>query len=126
MVTALEFLLGGAALLLLLPVLVLFVEVALAVTAGRHSRATTGTRGSLAIIMPAHNEASMIAGSLGSVLPQLGALDRLIVVADNCSDETAMVAAACGAQVIIRADEARRGKGYALDFGVRHLERCYA
>ena len=49
--------------------------------------------------------------------------DRLIVVADNCSDETASIAAASGADVIVRTDPNRRGKGYALDFGMRHLER---
>jgi cellulose synthase/poly-beta-1,6-N-acetylglucosamine synthase-like glycosyltransferase len=45
----------------------------------------------------------------------------LLVVADNCSDETATVARAAGAQVLVRNDSTRRGKGYALDFAVRHL-----
>ena len=47
--------------------------------------------------------------------------DRLLVVADNCSDNTAALARSAGAQVIERIDAARRGKGYALDFGVQHL-----
>jgi len=37
------------------------------------------------------------------------------VVADNCSDDTAQKAAAAGAQVMVRNDTERRGKGYALD-----------
>jgi cellulose synthase/poly-beta-1,6-N-acetylglucosamine synthase-like glycosyltransferase len=45
----------------------------------------------------------------------------LLVVADNCTDDTASLSAAHGAQVIERKDESRRGKGFALDFGVRHL-----
>ena len=44
------------------------------------------------------------------------------MVADNCSDDTARVATAAGAEVVERVDAVRRGKGYALDFGVRHLE----
>jgi cellulose synthase/poly-beta-1,6-N-acetylglucosamine synthase-like glycosyltransferase len=54
---------------------------------------------------------------------QLGPEDRVLVVADNCSDATAEIAAANGAEVVVRNDAERRGKGYALDFGVRHLER---
>ena len=47
--------------------------------------------------------------------------DRLLVVADNCTDDTAEIAAAAGAEVVIRHDLERIGKGYALDFGLRHL-----
>jgi glycosyltransferase involved in cell wall biosynthesis len=64
----------------------------------------------------------MIAGSLRSILPQLAEADRLLVVADNCSDDTAAIATAEGAETIERSDLAHRGKGYALDFGIRHLE----
>jgi cellulose synthase/poly-beta-1,6-N-acetylglucosamine synthase-like glycosyltransferase len=55
-------------------------------------------------------------------LPQLAAQDRLLVIADNCSDNTATIATTEGAEVVVRTDFERRGKGYALDFGVRHLE----
>ena len=124
MVISLEILLGGAAILLLLPVAVLFIEVALAVTMHGLNLGKLGARGSLAIVVPAHNEASMIAGTLRSILPDLGPSDRLLVVADNCSDETATIASASGAETIVRTDETRRGKGYALDFGIRHLARA--
>jgi glycosyltransferase involved in cell wall biosynthesis len=83
----------------------------------------TGRRPSLAVVVPAHNEEEMIAGTLRAIAPQLVAGDRLIVVADNCSDATAAIATAAGATVIERVDQSHRGKGYALDFGVRHLER---
>ena len=106
---------------MLLPVAVLFLEVLLAVTKKGPYSLKTGARGSLAIVVPAHDEASMIAATLHSILPELNASDRLIVVADNCSDETAAVAATCGAEAIVRTDLTRRGKGYALDFAVRHL-----
>ena len=45
------------------------------------------------------------------------------MIADNCSDDTAAVAAAAGAQVIERHDPQQRGKGFALDFGVRQLSQ---
>jgi cellulose synthase/poly-beta-1,6-N-acetylglucosamine synthase-like glycosyltransferase len=73
--------------------------------------------------MPAHDEESIIATALRAVMPQLNQTDRMIVIADNCSDQTASIAAAEGAEVIVRSDSIRRGKGYALDFGIRHLER---
>jgi cellulose synthase/poly-beta-1,6-N-acetylglucosamine synthase-like glycosyltransferase len=122
LVTLLEILLVGATLLVLLPTAVLFAQVLLAVTPRGVEKAQEGERRRLAIVMPAHDEASIIAGTLRSIVPQLGESDRLIVVADNCSDETAAIAAVEGAEVIVRSDSTRRGKGYALDFGVRHLE----
>ena len=76
----------------------------------------------LAVLMPAHNESECVLAAVHSVLPQLAKGDRLLVVADNCSDDTAVVAAAAGVEVLQRHDPQRRGKGYALDFGVRHLE----
>jgi cellulose synthase/poly-beta-1,6-N-acetylglucosamine synthase-like glycosyltransferase len=45
------------------------------------------------------------------------------VVADNCSDDTAELARAAGVEVVVRHDPERRGKGYALEFGVQHLTR---
>jgi GTP:adenosylcobinamide-phosphate guanylyltransferase len=69
------------------------------------------------VIVPAHNEAD----GLPATLRSLAALDypatrhRIIVVADNCTDETAAVARAHGVHVLERDDPSRRGKGYALD-----------
>jgi len=48
--------------------------------------------------------------------------DRLVVVADNCSDRTGEIAEATGAEVVYRSDLTQRGKSFALDFGLRHLE----
>ena len=112
---------GTVVFLTLAPVLVLFAQVMLAAT-GRGKSSTAVGRGRLAIIMPAHDEALGITATLRALIPQLAPRDRLIVVADNCSDDTANVARREGAEVIVRTDTARRGKGFALDFGVRHLE----
>jgi cellulose synthase/poly-beta-1,6-N-acetylglucosamine synthase-like glycosyltransferase len=128
-----EILLGGAALLVLLPATVLFAEAVLAVTIRGNPAVPLpeiqeGDRSRLAVVIPAHNEASVISSTLRSVVPQLGKADRLTVVADNCSDETAAIAATEGAEVITRRDLVRRGKGYALDHrcrlsGCRGLDR---
>lgn len=75
----------------------------------------------LAVLIPAHNEASGIAGTIRSVLPQLQAQDLILVVADNCTDQTAAEARKAGAQVAERFNAVERGKGYALDHGVKAL-----
>lgn len=76
----------------------------------------------VAVLIPAHDEVAVIATALESVKAQLKADDRLIVVAHNCTDETASLARSSGAVVIERRDPSRVGKSYALDFGIRYLE----
>jgi cellulose synthase/poly-beta-1,6-N-acetylglucosamine synthase-like glycosyltransferase len=76
----------------------------------------------LAVLIPAHNEAAGIARTLDALKPQLAGRDRLLVVADNCQDETAAIARACGAEAIERFNATERGKGYALAFGLEHLK----
>ncbi|MDE2111703.1 MAG: glycosyltransferase [Alphaproteobacteria bacterium] len=80
----------------------------------------------LAVVVPAHNEQASIERALASILPQLEKNDRLIVVADNCSDNTARIAQRAGAEVTIRSNPNLRGKGYALDHGLRFLEQTGA
>jgi cellulose synthase/poly-beta-1,6-N-acetylglucosamine synthase-like glycosyltransferase len=118
----LKILLETAALLLLVPVSVLFVEILLAVTKTEHGVSEAGERRRLVVLVPAHNESSLIADTIRSIIPQLRERDRLVVIADNCADDTAAVVRAEGGEVIVRSDLVRRGKGYALDFGIRHLE----
>ena len=75
----------------------------------------------IAVLVPAHNESTHVLPTIACLLAQLGPRDRLLIVADNCSDDTALLARAAGAEVIERQDTCRRGKGYALSFGVDHL-----
>jgi glycosyltransferase involved in cell wall biosynthesis len=56
------------------------------------------------VIVPAHNESAGILPTIEDIKRQLSPGDRLLVVADNCSDDTAAVAAAAGAEVIARDD----------------------
>ena len=118
----LEFIMLGIACLVLLPVLLLLAEVVSALRGRKPAPMPQHERPRLAILVPAHNEAAGVRATLDSLFPQMAPGDRLVVVADNCSDETARVCEAAGAEVIERNDHLRRGKPYALDFGVRHLE----
>ncbi len=91
--------------------------------AGRSDAATppaSARRAPFVILMPAHDEAEGIAVTLGQLMPQLSPGDRVLVVADNCSDATASIARDAGAQVVERA-HADRGKGFALAFGIDAL-----
>jgi cellulose synthase/poly-beta-1,6-N-acetylglucosamine synthase-like glycosyltransferase len=73
------------------------------------------------VLIPAHDEGSGILPTLTDVKAQLGPRDSVLVVADNCTDDTAEIVKAAGVEVVIRVDPMRRGKGYALEFGVQHL-----
>jgi cellulose synthase/poly-beta-1,6-N-acetylglucosamine synthase-like glycosyltransferase len=77
---------------------------------------------SVAVLIPAHDEQAGIAGTLEKLAPQLRPnRDQVIVIADNCTDDTANVARRAGATVLERHDSAHRGKGYALSFAIGHL-----
>jgi hypothetical protein len=102
------------------PVLVMAVQVAGAPRPGRE-RAPAGVRPAVALLVPAHDEAARIGATLASLRAQLQPGDRLLVVADNCGDETALLAHLGGAEVAIRCDPVRRGKEHALAFGIAQL-----
>lgn len=114
-------LLGLLALTLLVPLAVLVVESIAALLPARQGRLAL-SRPRAAVLIPAHNEEAGIPRTLNLLRPQLQAGDRILVVADNCTDQTAGVARAHGARVVERTDPDHRGKGYALDYGLRSLD----
>lgn len=116
-----EILLTAAAVLLLIPTLTIFVQVVFAYFQGSGEIVFPDAKIKIAVLVPAHDEAKGIAATLNSILPQLEPGDRLIVVADNCTDNTAEIASAIGVEVIERYNLDNRGKGFALDFGIRFL-----
>ncbi len=108
---------------LLVPVTFLLVEVLSALRKGRErDKELPKRRPSIVVLVPAHDEEKVLGHALRAILPQLEPSDRLVVVADNCSDSTSEVARSHGATVVERQDPVRIGKGYALDFGARYLE----
>ena len=72
----------------------------------------------LAIVIPAHNEAGSIEQCVKSILEadKPAAIVKVLVVADNCTDNTSILALSAGAEVLERTDNSRRGKGFALEF----------
>ncbi|MBS0241800.1 MAG: glycosyltransferase family 2 protein [Proteobacteria bacterium] len=115
--------LGLVAATLLVLAMLLFAEAILSLLPERKGTASIPIvqRPPIAVLVPAHNESASLLPTLADLQDQLRPADRLVVVADNCSDDTAAVARGAGAEVIERSDTSRRGKGYALAFGVAHL-----
>jgi 1,2-diacylglycerol 3-beta-glucosyltransferase len=76
-----------------------------------------------AVVVPAHDEEAGIGGTVKNLLSVDYPKDRfsVTVVADNCSDQTAARAEEAGARVLVRHDEDRRGKGYALEYAFERL-----
>src|SRR6185503_12695281 len=76
-----------------------------------------------AIVVPAHNEQEGIASTVDNLLAIEYPKDlfSVVVVADNCSDETALRAEKAGARVFVRHDDKLRGKGYALAHAFERL-----
>ena len=71
---------------------------------------------SVAVIVPARNEAATVGAVLESVRRHPGLVDELVVVDDHSSDDTATIAARHGARVVALA--ASRGKGGAMAAGL--------
>ncbi len=74
-----------------------------------------------AVLIPAHNEEAVLLNTLQALKPQLGAQDQIVVVADNCNDQTAAIAIQAGCTVLERFDDSQRGKGFALAHGIDYL-----
>jgi cellulose synthase/poly-beta-1,6-N-acetylglucosamine synthase-like glycosyltransferase len=110
--------------LLAVTVVVLAVEVGASLRVKPAPASADPARPKVAVVVPAHNEQTVLPATLARLRGQLdlGEGDRLVVVADNCTDGTADAARAGSAECVEREDATLRGKGHALDAGLRHLE----
>lgn len=113
----------GISVLLLIPCMFLLIECLFSLTRRASLITTAQVNSNLAVLVPAHNESVGITQTLASITAQLPKNGQLVVVADNCTDDTAEVARCTGAAVVERNDPHLRGKGYALDFGLKHLAK---
>src|SRR4029077_11981576 len=99
----------------------------LGLTAAAAAYRTTAIPGSprsrLVILVPAHDEASTIVRCVASLAREVYPNDlfRVVVVADNCHDDTARLAAEAGAEVLVRTDAIALGKGHALRWAIDRL-----
>lgn len=81
-----------------------------------------------ALIVAAHNEELVIAQIIESLknIDYPKELYDIFVIADNCSDNTAIIAGSCGAKVFERNIPQKKGKGYALEWMFKKICRMNA
>ena len=76
------------------------------------------------MLILAHDEAEVIGNTALSIMTALSPDETLVVVADNCTDETVMSARSAGAQVFIRSTGSANGKGEALAWFLKEHADC--
>ncbi len=83
----------------------------------------TNAAHTFAILIPAHDEEDALPATLAACADLDYPAERftVYVVADNCTDRTAAVAAAAGAVVLERRVDERRGKGPALAWALERV-----
>jgi biofilm PGA synthesis N-glycosyltransferase PgaC len=74
----------------------------------------------ITVLVPAHNEAGCIADTLASLLSQSHRPERVVVVADNCTDATEEIATSLGVEVFRTVGNTRKKAG-ALNQALREL-----
>jgi cellulose synthase/poly-beta-1,6-N-acetylglucosamine synthase-like glycosyltransferase len=77
------------------------------------------------IVIPAHDEVAAVSTVVRSCLAATYPRSQfgVLVIADNCCDQTASLAASAGARVVERTDDKKKSKGYALEYLIESLER---
>jgi len=108
----------------ILPYFLFLLLIAVAAMRARRSQLTADeVRSRILIVIPAHDEESGVGLTVGScrasAYPE--SLFSVVVIADNCSDRTAAVAADAGARVVERFDSVKKSKGYAIEFLIERL-----
>jgi len=123
MILLLSLLLWIPVLIVSVNILVLFVECVSAIFSSEKEQSKAqGDLSNFQIIIPAHNEANCIGKTLETLIPQVDNPEKILVVADNCSDNTATISREYGITVVERHNQEERGKGYALAYGLQQLE----
>ncbi len=76
------------------------------------------------LLIPAHNEQAVIGRMLESLktVNYDPSLFEVSVIADNCKDNTAQIAAGFGVNVMTRENSAERGKGFAIEWALKNID----
>jgi cellulose synthase/poly-beta-1,6-N-acetylglucosamine synthase-like glycosyltransferase len=112
--------------LVVLPYFLMMLATSLAAMLRRHGAAESGPpRSRFLVLIPAHDEEEGIAATVRSclALDYPAELFKVLVIADNCTDQTALVARREGATVVERHDLTRKSKGHAIDFLIQQLRQ---
>jgi cellulose synthase/poly-beta-1,6-N-acetylglucosamine synthase-like glycosyltransferase len=72
------------------------------------------------VLIPAHNEEQVIAGSLAAIMADRRERDSVLVIADRCTDRTADIARSLGASVLERGPDEPAGRAAARQAGLEH------
>jgi cellulose synthase/poly-beta-1,6-N-acetylglucosamine synthase-like glycosyltransferase len=72
------------------------------------------------IVIPAHNEELLVGRCVASLRSSSSSNVKILVVAHNCVDGTAVNATAAGGEVLVYNDPTATGKGFALRRGFEH------
>ena len=118
----------GGAMIVLVPSLLILIQCLSGWLGLSHPERGTPDDTSLLVIIPAHNEGLDIEATcieIRAVAETDGVDTRIIVIADNCTDDTADLAAA-HVEVLERKSEKLRGKGYALAWALERPDRTAA
>ncbi|MHB1556824.1 MAG: glycosyltransferase family 2 protein [Isosphaeraceae bacterium] len=103
--------------------LLLLVAATAAILARRRNLPVDEPRSRLLVMIPAHDEETGIAATVASCQASdyPAELVGVLVIADNCTDQTAAVARAAGARVVERSDASKKSKGYAIESTIAKL-----
>src|SRR3954452_5047102 len=86
----------------------------------REPRPSEGEDVAFLILIPAHDEERVIAAGLAAIEADRRPCDRVLVVADRCSDATADIARSFGALVLERGEDEEPGRAAARQAGLEH------
>lgn len=75
------------------------------------------------VLVPAHNEELGIGRCLAAIAADRRARDRVLVVADRCTDATAAIARSLGATVLERGADEEPGRAAARQAGLEHARK---
>ena len=123
MTTTVHILLWIIACVVSAPLWVLIVQCLLGFLPARTRTRSEDNVPSLVVLVPAHNEEPVIGATLDSLKAALTDNGRILVIADNCSDQTAEIVHGHGVEVLERSDTVNRGKGFALTSGLEAIEQ---
>lgn len=89
---------------------------------GWHSETEPNRNDRPTVLIPAHNEGDRLPACIESLTKQTVQPDRIVVIADNCTDNTALLAASYGCEVYTPTDNTHAKAGGLNQWLCEHLD----